>query len=61
MLCYSLLGASSTASIRFFVFCVCTAPVDFPVCFEWLNEDRLSLSLELILNFGLTGYKTHYL
>lgn len=35
--------------------------VDFSACFEWLNEDRQSHGLGLTPNFGLTGYKTHYL
>lgn len=35
--------------------------VDFSACFEWLNEDWQSLGLGLTPNFGLTGYKTHYL
>lgn len=35
--------------------------VDISACFEWLNEDRRSHGLGLTPNFGLTGYKTHYL
>lgn len=34
---------------------------DFSACFEWLSEDRESHGLGLTPNFGLTGYKTHYL
>lgn len=35
--------------------------VDFTACFEWLNEDWQSIGLWPTPNFGLTGYKTHYL